>query len=375
MKKVLFVATVVRLHINVFHLPYIQWFHEQGWQVDVAARNDFDNPDDCEIPFCDHYYNIPFERSPLKFSNLKAYKELKKLIDKEQYDLIHCHTPVGGVAARVAARKCRKSGKTKVAYTAHGFHFYSGAPILNWLLFYPIEKLLAHQTDLLITMNSEDYARAKKFKARKVAYVNGVGLDLARFLPENEAKRLEVRKKLCLGQNDIFAITVGNLIKRKNQITLIEAVKKVNNPYLQLFICGDGPYLDVLKKKTRELKIEKQIHFLGFRKDVENLCGAADLFLFASLQEGLPVAVMEAMACGLPIITSKIRGNIDLIDSGKGGYLVQPTDVDGFAKAIVSVIKNENKVKQMEIHNLKKIKDYSRDKVIDQMAKLYKSLM
>lgn len=375
MKKVLFVATVVRLHINVFHLPYIQWFHEQGWQVDVAARNDFENPHDCVIPFCDHHYNIPFERSPLKPANLRAYKELKELLDREQYDLIHCHTPVGGVTARLAAVKCRKSGKTKVAYTAHGFHFYSGAPLLNWLLFYPIERLLAHKTDLLITMNSEDYSRAKKFKVKKIAYVNGVGLNLNRFLPEKEEEKLAVREKLRLEQDDVFAITVGNLIKRKNQATLIEAVGKVDNPHLHLVICGDGQCQDELKEKAKELGLRKQVHFLGFRKDVEKLCGAADLFLFASRQEGLPVAVMEAMACGLPIIASKIRGNTDLIDSGKGGYLVQPTDADGFAKAIVSIINNSEKAQRMEDYNFKKIKDYSKEKVMEQMAELYRDIM
>lgn len=365
----------MRLHINVFHLPYIKWFHDQGWQVDVAARNDFDNPDECVIPYCDHHYNIPFERSPLKPANLKAYKELKNLINREQYDLIHCHTPVGGVAARIAARKCRKDGKTKVAYTAHGFHFYSGAPILNWILFYPIERILAHQTDLLITMNSEDYGRAKKFKAKKVACVNGVGLDLDRFLPEQEDEKLAVREKLHLGRKDIFAITVGNLIKRKNQSVLIEVVEKVNNPHLHLFICGDGQCLDELKEKAKDLGIRKQVHFLGFRKDVEKLCGAADLFLFASRQEGLPVAVMEAMACGLPIIASKIRGNTDLIDNGKGGYLIQPTDTEGFAKAIVSVINDKEKAKRMEDYNFKKIKEYSKEKVMEQMAELYRVLM
>lgn len=375
MKKILFVATVVRLHINVFHLPYIQWFHEQGWQVDVAARNDFENPDDCMIPYCYHHYDIPFERSPFKFSNLKAYKELKELIDREQYDVIHCHTPVGGVAARLAAGKCRKSGKTKVAYTAHGFHFYTGAPILNWLLFYPIERLLAHRTDLLITMNSEDYQRAKKFKAKEVACVNGVGVDLNRFLPQQQEEKQSMRAELHLGQEDIFAITVGNLIKRKNQVVLIEAMKKINNPHLHLFICGDGQCLNELKEKANELGIPKQVHFLGFRKDVEKLCGTADLFLFASRQEGLPVAVMEAMACGLPIVASKIRGNTDLIDNGKGGYLIQPTDTEGFAMAIVSVINNREKAKLMEDYNLKKIKEYSTEKVMEQMEELYGTIM
>ena len=192
--------------------------------------------------------------------------------------------------------------------------------------------------------------------------------------PKEEEKE-KIREELHLNKEDAFAITVGNLIKRKNQITLIEAVNRLDNPHFHLFICGDGQCYEELKKAASDLGIRSQIHFLGFRKDVEKLCGAADIFLFASVQEGLPVAVMEAMACGLPIVASKIRGNSDLIDSGKGGYLVQPKDVDGFAKAIISVIKDKKKVESMENYNFEKIKEYSKEKVIDQMAKLYESLM
>lgn len=158
MKKVLFVATVVRLHINMFHKPFIRWFHEQGWQVDVAANNDYDNPNECVIPFCSHYYVMPFERSPFKRGNWAAYRQLKSLLDREHYDIIHCHTPMGSVIARLAAGSARNKG-TKVLYTAHGFHFYDGAPLVNWLVYYPIERILSRRTDLLITMNQEDYRR------------------------------------------------------------------------------------------------------------------------------------------------------------------------------------------------------------------------
>ena len=180
MKKVLFVATVVKTHIMEFHIPYLKMFKEMGWNTAVASRNDYENAEDCQIPFCDDYYNVPFERSPIKLSNLKAYKELKKLINNGDYDIIHCHTPVGAMLARLAARRARKRG-TKVIYTAHGFHFYKGAPIINWLLYYPVERFLARYTDVLITINKEDYERAQKFRAKKVCFVHGVGVDTSKF--------------------------------------------------------------------------------------------------------------------------------------------------------------------------------------------------
>lgn len=375
MRKVLFVATVVRLHINVFHVPYLKWFHEQGWQVDVAAHNDYDDPADCVIPYCDHFYDLPFARSPLKKSNLTAYRQLKNLLDTEHYDIIHCHTPVGGVAARLAADGARKRGETRVLYTAHGFHFYKGAPLKNWLLFYPVERALAHKTDVLFTMNREDYQRAQSFKAETVRYVDGVGLDLRRFEPMAPEEKARVRETLGLHSDDIFSITVGNLIPRKNQVTLVRAVARLANPHFHLFICGDGAQEAALCTEARRLGVEAQVHFLGFRRDVYRLCGAADLFLFASVQEGLPVAVEEAMACGLPIIASRIRGNTDLIDEGRGGYLVPPRDEDGFADAIRAVLAHPDALARMEAYNLQKVQRYGIDAVLDEMAEVYRSVM
>ena len=374
MKKVLFVATVVRLHINMFHKPFIKWFHDQGWQVDVAANNDYENKGECVIPYCDNFYCLPFERSPFKKGNLDAYFQLRELLEKENYDIVHCHTPMGSVITRLAAGETRKRG-TKVIYTAHGFHFFKGAPMINWLIYYPVERILARRTDLLITMNQEDYRRAKTFKAKRIALVNGVGLDLNKFIEATQEEKQKVRREFRLKDEDIFAISVAQLIKRKNHMVLIQAAAKLHNPHFHLFICGDGVQEAELKKKAKELGVEHQIHFLGFRKDVYKISSAADLFLFASLQEGLPVAIMEAMACGLPIVASRIRGNIDLIDSGKGGYLVHPMNVDGFVKGIQKITENKERLERMKRYNLEKVQKYGIDVVVEQMAGLYQSMM
>ena len=266
MKKVLFVATVVRLHINMFHKPYIHWFHEQGWQVDVAANNDYENPDECVIPYCDHFYCLPFERSPLKKGNLDAYKQLKKLLDREHYDIIHCHTPMGSVITRLAAASVGNK-ETKVLYTAHGFHFYKGAPLLNWLVYYPIERLLAHKTDLLITMNQEDFSIAQKFRAGRVVMVNGVGMDMERFSEASFEDKQRIRCALGLNEADIFAISVAQLIKRKNHAVLIRAVAELEDPQFHLFICGDGKQEQELKDLAEALGVASQIHFFGFLQE------------------------------------------------------------------------------------------------------------
>ena len=374
MKKVLFVATVVRLHLNLFHLPYLRWFHEQGWQVDVAANNDFEDPADCVIPCCDNHYVMPFERSPFKKGNLLAYRQLKALLDREHYDIIHCHTPMGSVITRLAAKSARNKG-TKVLYTAHGFHFYDGAPAPNWLLYYPVERLLSRRTDLLITMNSEDHRRAQTFHAKRTEMVNGVGIDLSRFSEATPEQKAQVRRELGLQEGDTFAFTVGNVIPRKNQAVLIRAVKELADPGFHLFIAGDGPLEGELAALARELGLENQVHLLGFRRDVYRLSSAADIFLFSSRQEGLSVSVMEAMACGLPIVASAIRGNTDLIDQGRGGFLVAPDDAAGFADGIRKLQTQPELRTAMKRHNLKKIQSYSIEAVTEQMARLYESVM
>ncbi|WP_346934841.1 glycosyltransferase family 4 protein [Clostridium sp.] len=368
MKKVLFVAHVVKHHFMSFHIPYIKWFKENGYETHVCAKNDYENKEDCIIPYCDKYYNLPFERSPFNSNNITAYKQLKKIIDSNEYDIIHCHTPVGGVLTRLAAKDTRKKG-TKVIYTAHGFHFFKGAPIKNWMLFYPIEKYCARYTDTLITINKEDYGIAQKFKANKVVYVPGVGVDTKKFcgLIVDKSKK---RKELGILENQIALLSVGELSKRKNHEVVIKALAKINNPNIIYIICGQGDLDKYLKNKAKELNIN--VKFLGFRKDISEISMAVDVFVFPSLQEGLPVALMEAMAAGLPAVCSKIRGNTDLIEDGKGGYLVRTDDVEGFNKNIQKLISNTKVRKEMSNFNIKAVKKYDKNSVEEKMQIIYK---
>lgn len=371
MKKVLFVATVVQLHIERFHIPYLKWFHDQGWQVDVAARNDYEDPKDCKIPFCDHFYDLPFERSPFRQENLWALKELKKLLAREHYDIIHCHTPMGGVVARLAARKSREKG-TKVLYTAHGFHFYRGAPMLNWLLYYPVERLLARWTDVIVTMNQEDERRAERFPCSRSVYIPGVGVDISRF--SQGLSREEARTRLGLGREEPFILSVGELIPRKNYGVALEAVARLGRKDVQFWIAGTGASEGELRAQIDRLGLREQVKLLGFRSDIPDLLHAADVFFFPSRQEGLPVALMEAMASGLPIVCSRIRGNTDLIDEGKGGYLAAPGDAEGFSRALESILDGADTA-EMRAYNRQKIQLFGREAVMEQMAALYQSVM
>lgn len=321
-KKVLFVATVVKTHMMQFHIPYLKMFQEMGWETAVASKNDYENPDDCVIPYCDTYYDIPFERLPWKPKNIQSYQMLKKIIDEGNYDLIHCHTPVGAMIARLAALSARKKG-TKVIYTAHGFHFFKGAPLLNWLLFYPAEWLLAPVTDVLITINQEDYARAvKQLHAKRIEYVPGVGINTEKFR-DLVIDRAEKRRSLGYGEEDFLALTVAEMTPNKNHITILKAMALLKDreefQHIHYLICGRGEMWASLEESARELGISDHVNFLGYRTDAPELYKASDLFLFVTFREGLSVALMEAMSSGMPIVCAKIRGNTDLIDNGVSG--------------------------------------------------------
>lgn len=338
-KKVLFVATVVKTHIMQFHIPYLRLFQEAGWETAVAARNDYEDPADCVIPYCDTYYNIPFERMPWKPKNLQSYRMLKEIIDREHYDIIHCHTPVGALIARLAALDARKKG-TRVIYTAHGFHFFTGAPLQYWLLFYPPERLLASVTDVLVTINREDYARAqKRLPAKRIEYVPGVGIDTGKFR-NLRIDRTAKRRELGFEDGDFLILTVAEMTPNKNHITVLKALAALKGreefASMHYLIVGRGEMWSSLEKSAAEMGISDHVHFLGYRTDAPELYRCCDLFAFMSFREGLSVALMEAMSSAMPIVCTKIRGNTDLIEDGVSGLFCENTP-DALAEMLAKV--------------------------------------
>lgn len=319
-------------------------------------------------------HQIDFIRTPYDPRNIKAYRQVVELIKREKFDVIHCNTPIGGVVGRLAGKKC---GVKKIIYEAHGFHFFKGAPRLNWLIYYPIEKWLAHYSDCIVTMNAEDNAIAKKFKLRNesmVYNVHGVGIDLSEYEGIEEYRDLK-RKELGFSEEDIVLISMGDLIARKNYKVALEAIAKCDNSRLHYIICGEGEDLYNLKRQVEELGLQKQVHFLGFRTDIKELLAASDIFVFTSLQEGLPRSMMEAMAAGLPCIASKIRGNVDLIECGKGGFLCNPYNANDFSMAINKLLVKQNVLPKMKRDVLESIKKYDILIVINEMINIYKTII
>ena len=370
MKKVLFAATVVKTHIMEFHIPFLRMFQQAGWETAVAARNDYEDPGDCVIPCCDRYYDIPFERSPLKPGNLRAYRDLKRVIDEGKYNLIHCHTPVGALLTRLAALRVRKKG-TKVIYTAHGFHFYRGAPILNWLVYFPAELLCGFFTDVLITINREDYAFAQKhIHAGKVCYVPGVGVDLDRFSGSRET----AREKLGIGKDEFVLLSVGEMTVNKNHRLALQALALLRDKPIRYVLVGRGEQMENLQALARELEISNRVIFTGYRSDVPELYPAADAFFFPSIREGLSVALMEAMASGLPSIVGKIRGNTDLIDDGVEGVYM-PLTPEGAAEAIEKLYDDPELRSRLGEAAREKVRRFSAPEVQERMREIYRDTL
>ena len=324
MKKALILASVASM-IEQFNMGNIKVLQELRYEVHVAT-NFIDSgtitrerAEELKNKLKDlnvKYYQIDFDRNVLSTKNIQAYKQVKKLISENKYNIIHIHSPIGGVCGRLAAKKERKNG-TKVIYTAHGFHFFKGAPAKNWLIYYPVEKWLSKYTDCLITINEEDYNLAKKkFKAKNVEYVPGIGVDENKFNFEmSREERNELRKSLGIDEDDFVFIQVGELNNNKNQIMTIGAMKELakENNKIKLLLVGIGDLKEYYENKIKEYNLEKSVFLLGYRKDVPKLLKISNVLISTSKREGLPVNILEAMFAGLPIIATNCRGNRDLV--------------------------------------------------------------
>lgn len=366
-KKVLFCATV-DYHFQVFHLPYLQWFVNEGWEVHVAANGQL------ALPFVHHKHAIPIQRSPFHPHNIIAYKRLKQLIQQHRFQLIHCHTPMGGVLARLAARASKKEG-TQVIYTAHGFHFYRGAPLLNWLVYYPLEKILAHMTDCLITINEEDHhlALQRKFKAKRIERVHGVGVDTERYHPQDQVARNHLRKPFGFYQDDFLMFNAAEFNDNKNQQLLIHvlALMRHDVPRAKLLLAGEGHLRKRCEWLARRLGVGDRVFFLGYREDIASLLPLCDVALAASKREGLPVNVMEAMACGLPIVATDIRGHRELVATGENGYLVKDENKQQFAAHLIDLAHSAPLRRAMGSASIKRMAHYSLQRVSEQMINIY----
>ncbi len=330
MKRVLLTCT--DLMTIQFMVPHIRYLAENGFSVELACSVVGDRLQDVKDAVGDvaKIHTLRLQRSPFSPNNLKGYKDLKNLLKENTYDIIWTNEPVMGVMTRFAARKVRKNG-TKVLYMAHGFHFFKGAPLLNWLMWAPTEIIMSRFNDVLVTINWEDYNWAKKHTyAPVIKHIDGIGVDFSN--REGVISREAKRAQLNIADNDILVLSVGELQKRKNHQAIIRAIAKLNNPNIKYAICGQGELEKYLRNLVTSLKLDSQVFFLGYRQDIPEIMSACDIFAHPSIREGLGLASLEAMASGLPLVTSNVQGVPDYVENGVTGYMCSPMDVEAYAK-------------------------------------------
>ena len=382
MKKVLIVASVV---------SFIEWFNKENVEFlkndmdcEVHIACNFDYMNDTDVERTKRYiekiksqgvvlHNVLFARSPFSKENISVYRELKRIIEAERFDLIHCHTPTASMMTRLAARGTRKKG-TAVMYTCHGFHFHNASSKINWLIYYPVERFLSRFCDYIVTINKEDFNRAKTFGCKNVRYIPSVGVDI------NKIKDLTVdkdQKKAEIGipSDKLLLLSVGEMIERKNHEVIIRALAKLNDPDICYAIAGKGPLKEYLEKLSEELGIADRVFFLGFRTDVFELYRAADISAFPSKIEGLGLAGVEAMAAGVPLVSSNVHGILDYVIDGKTGYAVPPCDVDGFAKAIDKLAKDPALRESMRENCLNAVAPFEISNALNVMWDIYREIL
>ena len=372
MSKKALIVTRVSGFVPQFEMNNVKILQEMGYEIHYASNYNVvvygkDNKRLMNTGIRRHH--IPFVRSPFSREVIRCYKRLKQLMLDEEFDLIHCHMPMTGVIARQAAQAVYKktNRKVPVLYTAHGFHFYKGAPLANWI-YYFIEKYYAKYTDRLILINQEDFIRASKFKVRgKVEHIPGIGM---RPLPE-PTEGFDLREKFGIAPENKIVVSVGELTKRKNHRTMIKAMDWFRREPVTYIICGTGPLEGELRKLIQEMHLEKKVILAGYCGNVSDILRQADFFAFPSKQEGLPVAVMEAMQAGLPVLGQNIRGNNELILDGQGGFLFEEDLTEDYVKGLHFFLMYPEEAERMGKWNKKYVESFSLYFVEKEMRRIY----
>lgn len=379
MQKILMLSNTASMQYQ-FLFPWTELLREMGFEVHIGCNFEKGNNstpariaqfraqlDAAGIP----HHQIDFDRNALKLHKYaKPLRQIEDILKTGRFAAIHCHSPIGGVCGRIAGKRMG----IKVLYTAHGFHFFKGATPMHWALFYPAERMLSYWTDTLITINQEDHSRAQDFHAAHLYRISGAGVDLKKYRHAVKS-RTEVLAEFGIPEDAVVFISIGELNYNKNHIVLLRALRKLQNPHLHLIIAGTGTLSDMLYNQAIDFGIQKQVHLAGFRTDVADLLHASDVFCFPSRREGLGFTAIEAMAAGLPLITSNRHGILDYSKDGITGFACHPEDADAFADAMRTLAEDSVLRKTMGLHNTRAAEEFALETVLRQMQEIYQQVL
>ncbi len=341
MKKILIVASVWGF-LAKFEAQDVGILQKLGYEVHYAS-NKYNPvywfPTDIYKNMGVIFHNIDIYQSPFGiWHNLKAIRQIKNIIQNENISVVHCHTPSGGLVTRLACWRL----PVYVIYTAHGFHFYIGAGRLHNLIYYYVEKLLSCITDILITINHEDYEVAKRMcKKNKVYLIPGVGLDREHFHETSLLQRESARAQLGV-EHQFFLIGIGELRANKNPEVVIKALaylkeKRMDIRSIKYGILGAGKQEKKLRKLAEKLDILENIVFFGYQSDVRPYLMAADAIIFPAIREGLGMVALEALSMGVPVLAADNRGSREYMQHEKNGYVCKENTPKTYALCILKM--------------------------------------
>lgn len=370
-KKILLVATV-QSHIAQFHRPLAEVLHAHGYEVHAAARNNLAEKNGLQLDFVDKVFDVHFSRSPKSKENMIAFNQLRGIVDSGNYEVVHCNTPMGGMIARLATRAARKKG-TKLFYTAHGFHFYDGAPKKNWMIFYPIEKFFSRMTDVLITITHEDYKVASEAFHCQVSYMHGVGVSGERYKPVTIEEKLALRGKMGYPRNAKILLCIGELNDNKNQVMAIRMMHKVVAKYPEaiLLLAGNGPKQKFLEQLIKQEGLERNVKMIGYVTNLQDYQHIIDVQVSCSLREGLPLNIVESMLSGNPVVAGLNRGHRELIQDGINGYIVEPNDYESMGTRVLNLLDNDDLRKQIVQNAMIFAQDFTFTSVKKELEEIY----
>lgn len=346
--------------------------HEHGYEVHVAARDNLKEKNGLQLDFADRVFDVPFSRSPKSVDNLRAYQQVKIIVEQGNYEIVHCNTPMGGIVTRLACRKVRKKG-TKVYYTAHGFHFYQGAPVKNWIFYYPVEQLFSGITDKLITITEEDYQLALRKFHCAAEHIHGVGVDESRYFPVSKEEKNFLKEKMGYQRKQKIILCIGELLPNKNQRMAVRMMTEVIKRYPDtvLLIAGNGPERQKLEQEIRHACLQDHVQLLGYVTNLQDYQRVADVLVSCSRREGLPLNIVEAMLSETPVVATVNRGHRELIRDGETGFLVDIDDAEQMAEKVMIILSDDDFAEEIGKAAKSYVQDYCFSNVKKELEKVY----
>lgn len=362
-KKILYIASTFG-HLASFHRPYLQWFARQGCEVHAAAGGEC-----CALEGVSRQIPLPLEKSMFSPRNLSAARMLRRLIRQEGYDFISLHTSLAAFFARLAVVGLKR--RPVVMNTAHGYLFDADTPFAKRQMLLSAERLTAPVTDWLLTMNRQDEAIARRYRLGKhICQTSGMGIDTARFVPPDDGQKAAARAQLGLAADALVLVYAAEFSGRKSQQTLIEAMPRLPENTV-LLLPGRGALLEDCKAQAARLGVQARVRFPGFIRDMLPYYQAADLCVSASRSEGLPFNIMEAMACGLPVVATRVKGHEDLVEPDKTGLLFPYGDAAAFADAVRALSDPARRLAMGQAAR-RAVQSYDIRPVFDELTALYR---